>query len=129
MSPTRLEQWEDRLDDVLEAVDHELEKRYGDRYPLRPNRPEHGATANPAYDGLFTVIAKYSLGLGSEHGEGYVVEVRISTLTRVPDDVEETIRDEAVDLLRAKLPAAFPDRTVEVKRDGTLYKICGDLSF
>ncbi len=49
------------------------------------------------------------------------------TLDRVPDDVREAIEAEVVELLKEKLPEHFPERELEVIRDGTLYKIVGDL--
>jgi hypothetical protein len=41
--------------------------------------------------------------------------------------VREKIQAEAADLLRRELPLAFPERHLRVERDGTLYKIYGDL--
>lgn len=119
--------WEHTLKDVFDRIDHELEERYGDRYELHPARPERGATANPEHDGLFNVGASFSAGFGSEHGPGYVVEVRMSTLTRVPRDVRERIEKDVVTLLKRELPRAFPGRELHVKRDGAVYKIHGDL--
>ena len=46
----------------------------------------------------------------------------------ITDDVRETIEAEVVDLLNAELPRAFPSQLLNVERDGTVYKIHGDLS-
>jgi hypothetical protein len=121
-------EWEKRLKAVFDEIDHEMEDRYGDKYPLHPSRAERGETANPSADGLFNVGAAFSAGFGSEHGRGYVVSIRLSTLSRVPADVMEQIEEEIVVLLREKLPGAFPDRDLRVKRDGHSFKIIGDLS-
>jgi len=128
MAGARLEKWERTLHHVLAEIDAWLEEEYGHDYPLRPNRPPHGATANRAYDGLFEVGAKYSLGIGSEHGKGYVVKVRMATFVDVPDEIEVRIEDEVAELLGKKLPVAFPGRDLRVSRDGHVYKIHGDFS-
>ena len=43
MRHPKLVAWERRLNDVLNRIDVELEQKYGDRYPLHPARPRHGA--------------------------------------------------------------------------------------
>ena len=83
--------WELRLRQVFERIDEELEREYGTLYPLHPARPPHGATASREDDGLFDVGAAFSAGFGSAHGAGYVVEVRMVTLSRVPAGVRERI--------------------------------------
>lgn len=120
--------WEEQLKRVFDRVDHALEDKYGHLYPLHPARPKRGDTSNPESDGLFNVGASFSAGYGSEHGPGYIVEVRISTLSRVPPDVEEKIDEEVVSMLREELAKEFPGRTLHVSRDGHIYKIHGDLS-
>jgi len=124
----RLQEWEKRLKRVFDEIDEVLEERHGGRYPLHPARPERGATSSREHDGLFNIGAAFSAGYGSEHGPGYVVEVRLSTLAGVPEEVRTAIEEEVVDLLRDKLPKAFPERELRVQRDGTVYKIFGDLS-
>lgn len=123
----RVEQWESRLRQVFDRIDDYLEERYGDRYPLHPARAPRGTTGSRAQDGLFNVGASFSAGFGSERGAGYVVEVRMVTLSRVPGHVRERIEEEAAELLRRELPKAFPERHIRVDRDGPVYKIYGDL--
>ena len=127
MNP-KLAQWEARLHKLIRKIDHDLEDRHGDVWPLHPARPRRGSAANPQYDGLFRVTAAFSAGYGSRLGPGYVVRVEIVTLAAVSDDLRETIEQEAVDMLRAGLPQAFPGRDLRVERDGSVFKIFGDLS-
>jgi hypothetical protein len=120
--------WEETLKRVFDEIDHALEARYGDRYPLHPNRPVQGATANPEDDGLFNVGAAFSAGYGSDWGRGYVVNVRMVTLSRVTAEVQEQMEDEVASMLRERLPGVFPGRDLRVERDGHVFKITGDLS-
>ena len=120
-------EWERRLKAVFDEIDIELEAEYGERYPLREGRPMPGTTSNAEWDGLFNLGASFSPGYGSEHGRGYIVQVRIVTPKRVPRKVMDEIEARVVDLLEAKLPAAFPHRELRVERDGNAYKIIGDL--
>lgn len=125
----RLQEWEGRLKSVFDEIDDWLEDRYGADYPLHPARAARGATANREDDGLFNVGAAYSAGFGSASGPGYVVDVRMSTLAGVDASVRDRLEKEVAELLTQKLPQAFPGRRMEVKRDGGVYKIFGDLSF
>ena len=120
--------WESRLKRIFVKLDEYLEERYGRRYPLHPARAQRGSTANNAYDGLFNVGASFSAGIGSEYGPGYVVEVRMVTLSHIPVKVRAEIEDIALKYLRRELPVEFPDRELKVERDGQIYKIYGDLS-
>ena len=128
MALTRLEEWERKLRQVFDRIDDYLEDKYGSMYPLHPARARRGRTSSKSHDGLFNVGAAYSAGFGSEHGEGYVLEVRFSTLRRVPKDIRAKIEAEVVELLEKELPEKFPGKKLTVKRDGRLYKIIGDLS-
>jgi hypothetical protein len=123
----KAEAWEARLKAVFDRVDHELEHRYAGQYLLHPARAAHGVTGNPESDGLFDLGAAFSAGFGSEQGPGYVIQVRMATLSHVPATVVERIKDEALDLLRRELPRAFPRKKLDVVRDGPVYKITGDL--
>ena len=127
LHPRRAE-WERRLGEVFARIDEDLEKAYGDRFDLHPARPPHGTTANRAHDGLFNIGAAFSAGYGSRHGRGYIVEVRMVTLDRVPDTVRGEIEEEVARRLAQELPRAFPGRRLQVERDGGVYKIFGDLS-
>ncbi len=120
--------WEGRLREVFDRIDEHLERKYGGQYPLHPNRPPSGTTDSREQDGLFDLGAAFTPGFGSKHGRGYVVEIRLATLSHVPPEVVEEIEREAVERLRAELPAAFPGRDLRVERDGHRYKIVGDLS-
>jgi hypothetical protein len=125
----KVEQWESRLKRVFDKVDDYLEEKYGRKYPLHPARPARGKTSSKSHDGLFNIGASFSGGYGSKHGPGYVVEVRMVTLSRVPQYIRDQIEEEAVDRLREELPKEFPDRELKVERDGRVYKISGDLRF
>lgn len=125
----RVEEWEDRLKDVFDQIDHELEESYGDSFDLHPARPERGTTANPQADGLFNVGATFSAGYGTVTGRGYVVRVQMSTLEKVPELIREQIRNEVAERLRQMLPDSFPGKDLRVVREGFVYKITGDLSF
>jgi hypothetical protein len=119
--------WEKALKRVFDRVDDQLEETYGQRFRRHPARPARGTTSNREHDGLFNVGAAFSPGFGSEHGAGYVIEVRISTLEKVPPELRGEIEEQAIRLLREELPRAFPGRKLEVARDGGAYKIFGDL--
>ncbi len=121
------EAWEDRLRRVFDRIDDYLEDRYGGKYPLHPARPPRGTTASKEQDGLFNVGASFTAGYGSQHGPGYVVEVRMVTLSRVPYFLRQKIEEEVAELLRRELPKEFPGRELRVECDGPVYKIYGDL--
>jgi len=128
MRGARLEKWEMVLAEALSNVDEFLEEKYGKMYPLRRNRPERGKTANNKYDGLFSFGAKYSLGIGSEFGPGYGIELRISTFSHVPKNIRQEILEDGIRCLREELKRHFPQRNLQLKKDGKSYKIFGDLS-
>ena len=128
MRHPKVEAWELKLKQIFDQIDAELEEKYGHLYPLHPARPQHGTTANPEHSGLFYVRASFSAGFGSRLGAGYIVDVDMVTLTRVPDRIEEQIEEEVVDRLREELPAWFPGRNLQVTHDGRRFKIHGDLS-
>ena len=128
MKHPRAARWDDTMRELFDEIDDWLEERYGQRYPLHPNRPARGRTASREMDGLFNVGADFTAGFGSRHGRGYVVSMRLATLESVPTAVREEIESDVVRLLGEKLPQKFPGRRLEVRRDGTLLKIVGDLS-
>lgn len=120
--------WEAALRRALDSVDHALEERFGDLLPLDPKRPPRHATASPKYDGLFAVDGKFSLGLVSRSGPGYVVDVRVAS-SRTPSPVQrEAVLDAAEEALREALREAFPGKTLHVRREGQVLRITGDLS-
>jgi hypothetical protein len=122
------EHWEHRLKQVFDGINDWLEARYGREYPLHPARAAHKTTANRESDGLFNVGAAFTAGFGSHLGAGYVVQVQMATLSGVPNEVRETIENEVVEQLHTELPRVFPDQMLRVERDGSVYKIHGDLS-
>jgi len=129
-SQSRLERWEARLKKVFDEIDAELETASGRNKKFRrhPNRPPAGATSNREDDGLFDLGAAFTVGIGSEHGPGYVVQARIATLDAVPPGTQEKFEAEVARRLKQKLPQAFPGVELHVDRDGPVYKIHGDLS-
>ena len=128
MRHPRAEDWEARLQEALDKVDVALEAEYGARYPLHPARLPHGQAASRKYDGLFQLGASYSAGFGSSLGPGYILDIRMVTLSQVPEGERSAIIGRALELLRAELKAAFPDTDLRIDRDGDVYKLHGDLS-
>ena len=127
-SKTKLERWEARLKQVFDEINDEFEAEHGQRARRHPHRPPLGATSHREDDGLFDLGAAFTVGIGSQHGPGYVVQARIATLDAIPADLQEKFETEVVRRLKEKLPAAFPGVALHVDRDGPVYKIHGDLS-
>ena len=128
-SKTRLERWEHRLKQIFDEIDTEFEQEGAWReFRRHPNRPPAFATSNREDDGLFDLGAAFTVGIGSAHGPGYVVQARIATLDSIPAEKQEQFEAEVVRRLKEKLPAAFPGVALHVDRDGPVYKIHGDLS-
>ena len=123
-----LEAFESRLGECLHAIDRTLEARHGETFRRHPARPAEGTTANPEYDGLFSLIANFSAGIGSALGPGYTLSLRISTLEAVPEEVRNAWEEEAMGLLREQLPTLFPNRALTLHRDKYGWKLHGDLS-
>lgn len=128
MRHRKAKEWEQRLKTVFDEIDLELETAYGNRLALHPARSPKGATANPEADGLFNVGASYSAGFGSTLGPGYVVDIRLSTLQRIPKELKLELRDRVQSLLVEKLPAAFPGKQLHVDKEHNHLRIHGDLS-
>ena len=126
---TKLERWETRLKKIFDEIDTEFEAEgiYRD-FRRHPNRPPAFATSNREDDGLFDLGAAFTVGIGSRHGPGYVVQARIATLDPIPAAVQEKFKAEVARRLQEKLPKAFPGVALHVDRDGPVYKIHGDLS-
>ena len=121
-------EFDDRLKNLFDEVDHYIEDHYGDRYQLHPARPARGKTANPEMDGLFNIGANFTPGFGSELGRGYLIDVAMSTLEKVDDEVRREIYRAAADKVRELLPVHFPERELSVRRCRNHYKILGDFS-
>ena len=119
--------WEKKLQDVFDRIDERLEETYGDKFPLRPNRPKAGQGVGADADGLFDLGISFSAGFGSSLGPGYVFTVRIATLQKVPKQFKSKVETEVLNMLKEELPKNFPNRNLKVDRDGNLFKVYGDL--
>ena len=51
----------------------------------------------------------------------------MATFTDIPDEVEETIRQRADEVLAEELAKAFPGRELKLTRTGASYRIHGNL--
>ncbi|MFP4384198.1 MAG: hypothetical protein ACLFST_07205 [Spirochaetia bacterium] len=123
MSDRRIKKFDESLKKMFDEIDDYLEDSYGNLYPLHPARPDRGKTSNKEHDGLFNIGASFSAGFGSRLGRGYIVDVHMVTLHQVPDDIRRQIEDDVVRQISRKLPAFFPDRDLDVEKDGTVFKI------
>jgi hypothetical protein len=128
MRHRKAQAWELRLKSVFDEIDAELENQFGEHYSLHPSRPPRGKTSNPEMDGLFNVGASFSAGIGSKFGPGYVVDIRLSTLQRVPPDLKQELLAKVQAMLTEKLPTAFPGQELHVDFDRNHLRIHGDLS-
>ena len=128
MKRNTVEAWEGELKAVFDKIDDALEEKYGRLFPLHPSRAGKGGTSNREQDGLFDVGASFSPGFGSHYGRGYVVDIDMVTLSSVPSDVRTLVYADVAEMLGRLLPEHFPDRDLRVARDGTVFKIIGDLS-
>ena len=128
MRGRKVKEWEKKLKGVFDEIDHELEAQYKGLWQRHPSRPKHGATSNPEADGLFNVGAAFSSGIGSKHGPGYTVDIRLSTLKNVSADIRKKIKTQVFQTLEKKLPAAFPGKALQVSEDRGIIRIHGDLS-
>ena len=124
----KMTEFDDRLKKLFDEVDAYIEDHYGDRYILHPVRPSRGETSNPEADGLFNIGANFTPGFGSELGRGYLIDVAMSTLEKVDDDVRQEIYKAAAEKVKELLPLHFPERELTVNRDKNHYKIQGDFS-
>jgi hypothetical protein len=123
-----VETFEKRLKQMFDRIDDELEDRWGGEYPLHPSRPARGEAVNKELDGLFNIGASFSAGYGSEHGRGYVIEIRLVTLSTIEEAVWDDIRAYCARRITELLPEYFPERNLELLQDGNTFKIVGDLS-
>ena len=128
MRHIRAKAWELKLKEVFDEIDALLEDEYGDQFERHPSRPAEGKTSNPEMDRLFNLGAYYSAGFGSKYGPGYVVDIRLSTLERIPNALKTELRDKVQALLKEKLPAAFPENVLHVDQERNHLRIHGDLS-
>jgi hypothetical protein len=118
----------EQLEKLFHEVDELLEDHWGASFSLHPNRPARGETENPEMDGLFNIAPDFTPGIGSEKGRGYLVSLKVSTLDRITPEQFEYLMEEAALFIKKKLPVYFPDRNLDVIRDGKRFKIIGDFS-
>jgi hypothetical protein len=123
-----VEAWEEKLNALLRQVNIKLEEEYGNVVARHPARLAHGETPNPQNDGLFRVVARFTPGFGSRWGKGYVVDIVPVSLDVFPSDIWARVEAEACKMIRDGLESVLPSRGLELKRDGTVWKITGDLS-
>lgn len=128
MTLTKLEKWEEKLRKILDELDDLLEDQFGNKYRLHPVRPQRGETSNKSMDGLFDITASFTLGLGSELGRGYVLKIKMVTLEKVTEEVQNLVEEISMKKIKEKLPVIFPDRKLDIKHDGHIIKIYGDLN-
>jgi hypothetical protein len=124
----KLAAFDKNMEALFAEVDAVLEDRWSEEFPLHPARPARGSTANPEMDGLFEIAPDFTVGIGSQAGRGYLISLRIATLATVPPERREALQGEAAVLVRERLPRFFPERHLEVVRDGRQFKIVGDFS-
>ena len=124
----RMVEFDDRMKKLFDEVNDFIEDLYGDRYPLHPARPPRGETSDREADGLFSLAAIFTPGYGSELGRGYLINVSMSTLEKVDDEVRREIYEATAEKVKELLPVHFPERELNVLRDGCHFKIQGDFS-
>ena len=128
MQHPNLEEWESKLENALDELDDYLENKYGSLFELHPARAKRGKTSKKSHDGLFSITAGFTLGIGSKYGKGYVVNVNLSTLEHVPTKKRAEIEQVTVIKLQELIPKYLPCKDLQVIRDGKVIKIFGDLS-
>jgi hypothetical protein len=121
-------EFDDRMKKLFDEVDDFIEDLYGGKYNLHPTRPARGQTSNPEADGLFNIGANFTPGFGSNLGRGYLIDVSMSTLEKVDEDLRREIYEAAAEKVKELLPVHFPERELTVMRDGNHFKIQGDFS-
>lgn len=124
----KMNEFNKRMKVMFDEVDDYLEDTYGEKLRIHPNRPERGTTSNKAHDGVFNVGPQFTPGYGSEYGRGYVVDLQISTISKLDDQQRRRIEDDLQKILNEKIPAHFPERELEVKRDLRGLKIVGNFN-
>lgn len=128
ISHNELRKFESTLKVLVDKLDDRLENNYGKRWPLHPARRQRGKTANKSHDGLFDIRGEFTLGLGSQHGKGYIIDIDMKTLDNIPENDRKKILDHAAAFLKDNLCAAFPQRDLSVVMEDSQIKIIGDFS-
>lgn len=127
MNNPKIKEWEHTLRKIFDIIDDHLEDKYGYLYPLHPSRPQRGRTGNKTSDGLFNIGAAFSAGFGSSYGRGWVVDVSMVTLSKVPENVKLQIYSKVISELKRLLKEYYPERNILVEKDGNVFKIFGEL--
>ncbi len=122
------EEFEAKLSQLCATLDNRLEDRYGKLFPIHPNRPKRGEAAYPGFDGLFSTSVAFTLGIGSQYGRGYVMNIDVRTLDYVDTDFMTEVFNEALVFVNSNLPVYFPERDLKLVKDGRVLKITGDFS-
>ena len=127
MNNPHMAEWEKTLKKIFDIIDDHLEDKYGYLYPLHPARAQRGRTSNKSSDGLFNIGAAFSAGFGSSFGRGWVVDVTMVTLFKVPEEIKQKIYREVTEELKRLLDEYYPERDIKVAKDGNVFKIFGEL--
>jgi len=114
---------------MFDEIDDLLEEMYGGKFLLHPARSQRDTTSSKSVDGLIEIKCNFSLGLGSEFGEGYIIQPRLATLEFVSKEERKKVRDFVLAEASKRLPVFFPDNELKIDLDGNLLKIFGDLKF
>ena len=64
-------------------------------------------------NGLFDISANYTLGIGSEYGKGYIVDIQLVTLEKVETEVRDRIEQDVLTVLNKELPVIFPGQKLK----------------
>jgi hypothetical protein len=123
MNNPNIKEWEHTLRKIFDVIDDHLEDKYGHLYPLHPARPGRGHTANKSSDGLFNIGASFSAGFGSRFGRGWVVDVTMVTLSKIPKDIKLQIYGKVIAELKRLLIQFYPERTINIEKDGNVFMI------
>ncbi len=127
MNNPYMAEWEGTLKKIFDEIDDYLEDKYGYLYPLHPARAQRGITSNKSSDGLFNIGAAFSAGFGSKYGRGWVVDVHMVTLSKVPEKIKKEIYIEVTGKLKHLLEEYYPGKDIKVAKDGNVFKIFGEL--
>lgn len=129
MSRSELEKWEQGFEAMLDEIDDILEDMYGSKFLLHPARSKRDTTSSKSQDGLIEIKYNFSLGLGSQLGEGYIIQPRFVSLEFIPKSERSKIQEFVKSEIESRLPKFFPNNELSVNMDGPSLKIYGDLKF
>ena len=119
---------EKTMNELCVELDNYLEDTFAGIYPIHPNRPKRGKAASPEYDGLFSTGIEFTLGYGSKFGRWYIVDIDIRTLSLVAEEEKEKVGEASIAKITELLPKYFPNRKIDVEKDGNVFKLVGDFS-